>query len=297
MIKIAVIGPGAIGGTVAAWLSQEVRHDVVVCGRTRFDQIEVETPESLLIATPRVYLDPVAVEPVDWVLIATKAYEVAGTAAWLNRLVGPQTRVAVLQNGVEHVERFSPYLDPARILPVVVELPAERTAPGRIRQRKWGSLVVPSTPLGRDFAGLFQSTRIQVSTTDDFRTQAWRKLCLNSAGAVSAILLEPAGVVHFSPIAEVMRGLVRECVTVGRAEGAILDSSMEDTVIQGYRNGPADSVNSMHADRLAGRPMEIDARNGVIVRLGLKHGIETPRNAMAVALLEAMSRQPAARPS
>jgi 2-dehydropantoate 2-reductase len=53
---------------------------------------------------------------------------------------------------------------------------------------------------------------------------------------------------------------------------------------------PADSINSLHADRLAGRPMELDARNGVIVRLGQKHGIPTPANRMAVALIEAMGK-------
>ena len=58
-------------------------------------------------------------------------------------------------------------------------------------------------------------------------------------------------------------------------------------VVAGYRAGPADGINSLHADRLAGRPMEIDARNGVIVRRGAVHGIATPVNAMVAALLEA----------
>ena len=76
----------------------------------------------------------------------------------------------------------------------------------------------------------------------------------------------------------------------GRAEGAVLDDSLVETVLQSYRDAPPDSVNSLHADRLAGRPMELDARNGVIVRLGRKYGIPTPCNQMAVALLEAMTR-------
>ena len=86
-----------------------------------------------------------------------------------------------------------------------------------------------------------------------------------------------------------MRGLIRECIAVGRAEGADLPDGLADDVVAGYRAGPADSVNSMLADRLAGRPMEIDARNGVIVRLGTRHGIATPLNAMAATLLRAVS--------
>jgi 2-dehydropantoate 2-reductase len=62
-------------------------------------------------------------------------------------------------------------------------------------------------------------------------------------------------------------------------------------VLQAYRSSPPDSVNSLHADRIADRPMEIEARNGVIVRLGQKHAIPTPANRMAIALLEAMIRK------
>ena len=68
-----------------------------------------------------------------------------------------------------------------------------------------------------------------------------------------------------------------------------MKDELVQTVLEKCRSMPVDAVNSMHADRMAGRPMEIDARNGAIVRLGRKHGIATPCNEMAVALLEAMT--------
>ncbi len=284
-MRIAVIGPGAVGGTLAAWLGQA--HDVTLCARTAFTRLEVETPERTLVATPTVLTDPAKATPHDWVLVTTKTYDAAGAAAWLAGLVGPDTRVAVLQNGVEHVERFSPYLPAERIVPAVVDIPAERTAPGVIRQRRLGWIKVPAGAAGEAFAGLLAHTPIEVSTTDDFRTVAWRKLALNCAGAVSALTLKPAGVARRDDIAAIMRDLAAECVAVGRAEGADLPLELPDEVVAGYRASPPDSVNSLHADRLAGRPMEIDARNGVIVRKGAAHGIATPANAMVVALLAA----------
>jgi 2-dehydropantoate 2-reductase len=84
-----------------------------------------------------------------------------------------------------------------------------------------------------------------------------------------------------------MREIVRECVAVGRAEGARLEDSIPDEIVERSRHAPRSSGNSMYADRVAGRPMEYDARNGVIVRLGRKHGIPAPMNALMVALLEA----------
>ncbi|MBO9558143.1 MAG: 2-dehydropantoate 2-reductase [Caulobacter sp.] len=291
-MRIAVIGPGAVGGVIAAWLAQNPELTVEVCVRTAFDRLEVETPGGPITADPRVLISPDQAllneeGPVDWAVVTTKTYDAAATGAWLARLVGPETRVAVLQNGVEHVERFTPYVPAERITPAVVDIPAERRAPGRVRQRRDGSILVPEGTAGEVFAALFAHTPIAASTTPDFKTAAWKKLALNCAGAVNALTLKPSGVARREPIADIMRALVRECVAVGRAEGAYLPDDLPDTVVEGYRSGPADGVNSLHADRAAGRPMELDARNGVIVRLGARRGIATPVNAMVVALLEA----------
>jgi 2-dehydropantoate 2-reductase len=115
----------------------------------------------------------------------------------------------------------------------------------------------------------------------------WRKLALNCAGAVSALTLKPAGIAVSEGIGDIMRALVHECIAVGRAEGAVLDDALVEEIIAGYRNGPPGAINSLHADRLAGRPIEIDARNGAVVRIGRRHDVATPVNRMIVALLEA----------
>jgi len=293
--SIAVVGPGAIGGTIAAWLSRNpLVGELTLCARTPLDRLVVETPDgSVIEATPRVVTDPAQITaPVDWVVVATKAYDVAAAAQWLKPLVGPSTHVAVLQNGVEHVERFAPYLDRDRIVPVVIDVPAERSAPGRIAHRRNGTLVMPAGEAGEAFAALFAESVIEASTTDDFLTVAWTKLSLNCAGAVNALTGQPGGVVRAEGVAELMRQMVRECVAVGRAVGAKLGDEIPDWVIERAMTSPADSVNSLLADRLAGRPMEWDARNGVIVRLGAIHGVPTPVNAMASTLLAATAWTP-----
>jgi 2-dehydropantoate 2-reductase len=286
MTTIAIIGPGAIGGVLAAWLEQDPDHAVTVCARTPFDRLEVETPAGAIVASPRVATDPADALPVDWVLIATKAYDAAGAARWLPAVCREDTPVVVLQNGVEHVQRFAPYVPVERLVPAVIDCPAERTAPGRMRQRGPSWIVVPDSAHGRGFVPLFRRTNFDV-TTGDFTTRAWAKLCINAPGAISAILMKPTGVIGVAHIPELTRGMVRECLAVGRAEGATLDDAIVDAVVDGARTAPADAINSLLADRMAGRPMEIDARNGAIVRLGRKHGIPTPLNEMAVALLVA----------
>ena len=286
MTTIAIIGPGAIGGVLAAWLGQDPDHAVTVCARTPFDRLEVETPTGVITSSPRVITDPDDARPVDWVLVATKAYDSTSAARWLPAVCRDDTPVVILQNGVEHVERFTPYWPADRLVPAVIDCPAERTAPGRMRQRGPSWIVVPDSVHGRAFVPLFRRTNFDVST-GDFTTRAWAKLCINAPGAISAILMKPTGVIQIDPIPDLTRGMVRECLDVGRAEGAKLDDGIVEAVVEGARAVPADSLNSLIADRMAGRPMEIDARNGAVVRFGRKHGIPTPLNEMAVALLTA----------
>ena len=287
MASILLIGPGAIGATLAAWLAQDDRHQLVLAARTPLNSIEVNTPSDIIRASPRVITDPRHAQPVDWVLVTTKAYDSDAAAQWFANATGPKTRLAVIQNGVEHVARFERHFDRARIVPVMIDLPADRIAPGRTVQRGPAHLVVPTGENGAEFLALFERANFDARQTDDFVTAVWRKLCLNSAGAVSAVLLKPAGIAHNDGVAELMRAIVRECIAVGRAEGATLEDSIPDEIVAAARRAPRDASNSMLADRRAGRPMEIDARNGVIVRLGRIHGIPAPMNALMVALLDA----------
>jgi 2-dehydropantoate 2-reductase len=286
--SIAIVGPGAIGGTLAAWLAQDPRFSISLCARSPLTDLVVETPQGTLKATPMVFTDPVQAGPVDWVMIATKTYSADSTGPWLERLCGPQTRVAIIQNGVEHVRLFNHLVPAERLVPVMINLPAARTAPGRIVQSRDGIIAVPAGRNGEDFAALFGNTAIEAKADADFLSQAWVKLCGNCAAIVPALTLRATGPVWSAEMEAIVRGLAEECAAVGRAEGAVIPDSVIENTVANMRSMQEGAVGgSIHADRLAGNPMEIDARNGVIVRLGEKHGIATPTNRMLVTLLGA----------
>ncbi len=289
MTTIAVIGPGAIGGTVAAWLAQRPDFSITLCARTPLDDLRVETPEGVITAQPEVLTDAGKARPVDWVLVATKTYDVDSTKPWLDRLVGADTRVAIIQNGVEHVQLFSHLVPAERLVPVMINLPAVRSAPGRIAQRGHGFIAVPAGRNGDELVGLFAHTEIEAAAHEDFLSQAWIKLAGNCGAIVPALTLRATGPVWSDGLEAIVRGLVEECVAVGRAEGANIPSSVVETTVANARNSQEGSIaGSIHADRLAGHPMEVDARNGVIVRRGEKHGIATPMNRVLVTLLGAV---------
>jgi 2-dehydropantoate 2-reductase len=288
MPTIAIIGPGAIGGVIAASLHRGGGHELSLCARRPLDPLTVDLLGEVEKFAPTVLTDPAQGRPVDWVLVTTKAYDCAGAAAWFPMLVGPATRVAVLQNGVEHRKRLRPWLAEAQIVPVMVDIPAERPTPVSISQRGPGKMIVPADADGARFVALFARTKLSVTTADDFTSVVWQKLCLNSVGIINALLLKPTGVFGHDDIGALALGIARECMAVARAEGATLPDDLAETILANCRAAPPDSMNSLHADRAAGRPMEIDARNGAILRYGEKHGIPTPLNRMAVTLLAHM---------
>ena len=287
-MRIALVGVGAIGGALAGFLEAAGGHELILCTRRPLPQLTITSPDSVRKVNARNRTSPEQDGPVDWVIVATKTYDAEGAAAWFPALCATGASVAVVQNGVEHRERFLPFVPADRLLPVIIDCPVERRADGDIHIRGAATIKTEEGPLGQNFAALFAGSPVQIELTSDLVTAAWSKLCINCPGALCALTQRPTSVLWGDAMSHILLDMVQECIAVGRAEGALLDDSIAQRVLEHYRRQPADSVNSLLADRLAGRRMEVDARNGVIVRKGEIHGIATPLNRMTVALLEAV---------
>ena len=291
MLSVAIVGPGAIGCSVGAALVEAARSHIFFCGNTAFNRLHVTFPSGAPIDLPaNVRASPAGLSPVDWILLCVKAQQVASTLPWLSALAGPATKISVLQNGVEHREPVTSLVqNPDRILPVVVQIPAERIGPGSVTLAAPPYLVVGPGPLGDALGNLFAGSRVRVETTSDFLQAAWEKLCLNATnGAITALTEQDQSVLRQPEVAELGRQIVRECIAVGRAEGASLSDDLADSIVTRLAGEPGTrgGGNSMLYDRLAGRELEADARNGVLLRLGKRHGIPTPLNAAMYALLK-----------
>jgi len=291
MTKIALIGPGAIGGTVGFALLEK-RADLVVCANRKFSTLaRTRADNGERKALPvEVVTSPADARPADWVLLCVKSHQTDSAAAWLKATIGPHTKVAVLQNGVEHREHVAPYIGTGNaVVPVVVMLPAERTGPGEITTYGGAALTVPDDAAGRAFAGQFEGSFVHANTDADFTSRAWEKLCMNAcSGSLCAILNHPAAIAEYPDLRPLAERIVEETMAVGRAEGASFREGYAKFVV-GLFDKPGGRGNSMYYDRRDGKPLEWDARNGVVSRLGAKHGIPTPVADTIVPLLKAMS--------
>ncbi len=290
MSKVALLGVGAIGGVFGVRLCRLERHDVTLCVRRPIQKLVVETQDSVIESKVKCITSPSEAEPVECVLLAVKGHHVPDIAPWLEALVGSNTVIAVLQNGVEHRKRVEPYVKGAEVVPVVVNCPAGRLAPGHVAQQGGAQLVPEDGPGARFLVSLYEDTDVPVKPTTDFTTASWAKLCNNvGAGPATALTNKGRGVLHDPDVAEFCRGLVRECVAVGRAEGAKLADDVAERTIERLQDAVPEATTSMLVDRRAGRPIEADVMTGAVIRIGAKHGIPTPLNAVADALLRSIN--------
>ena len=287
--SVAVVGVGAVGGYFAAeaW---RAGNDISLCVRTPFDALVVETNGETIEVGAAVHTDPSQVGHHDWVFLATKAHQTPAAAHWLEHLCGDRTVVVVLQNGVEHHESVGHLAGLASVLPAVVRYGGEAVGPGHIRHHTYGYLHVPEGREGRRLADLFEGSRVEVHQTATFEYEAWSKLVTNvAANAIPALTLRRFPVFRRADVAALARGLMLECIAVGRGEGVDLPESLANSEIERMAALPESVGSSMLYDRLAGRTLEYDALNGAVTRGGERHGIPTPLNSAVVALLAAIS--------
>jgi 2-dehydropantoate 2-reductase len=285
--SVAVVGPGSVGTFFAAHLAA-AGNDVVCCARRPFSQYVVESPEAPVTGPARVVTGPADVAGrVDVVILTVKAHQTAGAAGWLAALCGPDTVVLVGQNGLEHRERVEPLVGAATVVPTVVYCGAELLAPGHVRHYARGVLLVEDVP--DVVAAAFHGSAAQVRAVDDWTTEAWRKLGTNVvANGITALTLRPMSVLREPEVAALARGLLSECWSVARAEGASLTEDDVATMIELVGSGRGDGGTSMLYDRRAGRATEYDAIHGAVLRYAARHRIATPLVGAVHALLGAL---------
>jgi 2-dehydropantoate 2-reductase len=159
---IALIGPGAIGTTIAAVLHDAGRTPLL-CGRTAHPELRLRHDEGETVVPGPVLTDPTAItRPVDLVFIAVKTTQNADSAGWLRALCDENTVVCALQNGVEQKAQLEPLVSGATVLPSVVWFPAQREPDASVWLRAKPRLTLPDVPQAQRVVEALRGTRCEV---------------------------------------------------------------------------------------------------------------------------------------
>jgi 2-dehydropantoate 2-reductase len=292
MATVAVVGLGAVGAVFAAALQTTGRHQITLCSRrqlTRHVEVEFEGRDRRELCCTYVNSPQECVVPVDWVLLSVKSHQVTSTRPWLKALCGPNTVVVILQNGIDHCRLVAPLIADVSLLPAIIWSPAEQVDPYTVLARAPMQASVPEAPEGYEFAALMTGSGASISVIPDFHDQAWAKLCMNAVAGLMAVTASRAGLFRHASMQDLTLRLATECAAVGRADGARLPINLPERIVADLVSMSPEMGTSILFDRMSGRPLEWEARNGVIQKLGRIYGVATPVSDVIVPILEALS--------
>jgi 2-dehydropantoate 2-reductase len=300
-MRIAVVGAGAVGGYFGARLAQGGAELVVVA---RGAQLEAIRRHGLRIASVAGDVvvrpvestdDPARVAPVEVVLLGVKAWQVEAAAAGLAPLLGPGGCVLPLQNGVEAPTLIERALGPARALGGLCRILSEVVGAGVIRHSgiepyvAFGELAGGESPRTRRLLQAFAGAPgVRAELLPDIRLGMWRKFLLITAwGAVGASSDTTIGTIRADPdLRQALIVAMREIMAVGQAHGVALSESDVQEGLAVLDGAPAEGTPSLQRDLAAGRPSEVDAQIGAVVRLARPLGVAVPYHARVLRALQ-----------
>jgi 2-dehydropantoate 2-reductase len=299
-MRVAVMAAGAVGGYFGVRLAA-AGHDVAFIARgahrdaIRRDGLRIEsTLSDLHLKDVNVTDDPRRIGSVDVVLFAVKLWDTETAGEQTRSLVGSNTRVVTLQNGVDSVERLVPILGEEATIGGTTYLVATIAMPGVIRQTGTTARIRCGCPDRRpdpvlaSYVEQIRAANIDITLTDDIVLDIWKKfVLLSGTSGVTASTRQPLGVIRDDEdILAFLYKLMRETIAVGRAAGVEFPPDFAAELQRSVAAFPPTMKASMANDLAAGNRLELDWLAGKVVALGRKYGIQTPAQQAVYAILK-----------
>ena len=299
-MRIAVIGAGGVGGAFGAALAKAgadvtfvARGAHLAAMREKGLRIEGGRGETHLVPTQATD-DPASIGVVDLVLFCVKLWDVESAGAAIRPLIGPQTAVIPLQNGIDASERLAPILGETAVMGGVAMISATIAEPGVIRQTGsfmrliFGELDGRITQRGQAFLALCQRAGFDATLSDAIQTELWLKFILLASNAsITALTRQPLGKLREdADILPYFTAAFQEVADVGRARGIKLPADAVQRGVTMVTNAPPAMMASMAVDLIRGNRIELPWLSGKVVELGRELGVPTPVHAMLYAMLK-----------
>lgn len=292
-LTVAVLGPGGVGGLIGALLARDGHRVICLAGEEtaavlRNDGLRIESSQ-FGDFTAAVEADTRLREPVDAVFVTVKQTALADALDRVPAGVLGGATVVPLLNGLDHLAALREHCPSATVVAGTIRVEATRTAPGRIVHSSPFANLELAAPLD-EFAHRLRQAGLGVTLRDDETVMLWDKLAFLAPFALLTTRYQSAVETVRSERRPELLAVIDEITTVAQAAGAPVTTG---TVLSFFDRAPGTMKSSMQRDAEAGRPLELDAIGGAVLRAGAAHGIETPATARLVAELTASAHQEA----
>ncbi|RPI81665.1 MAG: 2-dehydropantoate 2-reductase [Chloroflexi bacterium] len=304
-MRIAVFGAGGVGGYFGGRLAQ-AGEDVTFIARgehlkaLQTTGLRVESIKGDFTISPaQAVSSPEAVGPVDIILLGVKAWQVPDAAQAVRPMIGAETIVIPLQNGVEAVRQVAEALGDQHAAGGLCRISSMIAAPGVIRHVGIEPSIAFNWPDGHaderlyKLRNAFQQAGVNAEVPADIQVEIWRKfIFIASVSGVGSVTVAPVGAFRSVPeTREVLKMAIEEVTAVGKALDVNLPAGIEENILRFIDSLPAATTASMQRDIANGLPSELDYQNGSVVRLGQECGVATPVNSFIYACLLPMEER------
>ena len=298
-MKIAVMGAGSIGGYFGGMLAQG-DHQVTLIARGAHQQaieshgLKIITDDRELVVRCATTDDPNSVGPVELVLLTVKTYHNPQAVPAMLPLIDADTSVLCLQNGIDSYQAVAQAVGLEKVLPGAAYIEASLAGPGVVRQSGqvvrivFGELDGSESDRGQLIWQVLEQAGIPAEFTQDIQRTLWTKfLCIATMAGVTTLSRETMAQLMPRPEwREAIIDCMREIEAVARGLGVSLAEDVVSSTMS-YIEGSLEQMHaSMHADVLAGRPLELEALNGAVVRAGRTAQVPTPVNNLIYAMVQ-----------
>ncbi|HXF89385.1 MAG TPA: 2-dehydropantoate 2-reductase [Xanthobacteraceae bacterium] len=299
-MRIGVMAAGAVGGYFGARLAA-AGHEVHFIARgaqleaIRRNGLKVESPlGDLHLKDAKATDDPKQVGTVDVVLFAVKLWDTERAAELARPMIGPDTRLITLQNGVDSVERIAPILGADKVLGGTAHIATVVAEPGVIRHTSQFARLragridgKPDVMLAR-FVEAGQAAGIDVAASAEINADRWKKFVFLAAlaGATGATRQPLGAILADADTRALFVALMREVIALAAAKGVALPQNFLDEQIKFAENAPKSMKASLLHDLERGNRLELDWLTGAVTRLGRELKVPTPMSDAIYAVLK-----------
>jgi 2-dehydropantoate 2-reductase len=299
-MRIAVVGAGGVGGGFGAALAK-AGADVTFLARgahlaaMKSQGLKVTGPRGDTHLVPTQATDnPADIGKVDIVLFCVKLWDVESAGAHIKPLIGPDTAVIPLQNGIDAPERLIPILGANAVMGGVAQISASIIAPGVIQQvgtfmrMIFGEFDGKRSKRAEDFLVLCLKAGFDATLSEQVLTELWMKFILLASNAsIMAATRQPIGKLRDDPdLRPVFLAAWQEVIDVGRARGVALPADALDKILDFTSHAPPAMKASMALDLDRGNRLELPWLGGKVAELGRQLGVPTPTHSMMYAMLK-----------
>jgi 2-dehydropantoate 2-reductase len=289
-MHIVVFGAGGVGGYFGGRLAQ-AGENVTFISRGQHLQamltegLKVESIKGdFVIQKVAATDDPAKVKNVDAVLVCVKTWQLSQAASSMLPMLGPETFVVPLENGVQAPAQLCESLGSGRVLGGLCRIASHITAPGHIRHNgidpyiAFGELNNRTSSRSQKLLNCFERACVRAEIPPDIKVAMWKKfLFISSVSGIGAVTRAPIEMCRsLQGTRQMLEAALQECYLVALAQGIDLQAKDITETLAYIDSLPRGTISSMQRDIMDGRPSELEAQNGAVVNMGHIYNIPTP---------------------